>query len=167
MSILQGKKHLSVQSVSGVRDIPRVGVKVKLVTGTYILQVNRATFNQNEISPISLLCQEDDETTEFFILRCSALSAVRQPLLKCVEDMYIHLFHQQPESECLMQFVLDSGAMLTGRNLKQSQLRTDLENVSRCLCLRIHIERFKRLLQVSKKKKRATKVRGSGCSTNT
>ena len=31
--------------------------------------------------------------------------------VKCVEDMYIHLFCQHPESECLLQFVLDGGAM--------------------------------------------------------
>ena len=53
-----------------------VEVKVKLITGTYILQVNKVTFNQNEISPLCLLCQENDKTTEHFILHCSALSVI-------------------------------------------------------------------------------------------
>ena len=161
-----GKKHPSVQSVTGVRDVPRVGVKAKLITGTYILQVNRASFNQNEISRTCLLCQQEDETTEHFILHCTALSAVRQSMLKSMEDMYVDIFNHQPDLEDLLQFILDSSALLGGEEAIQSQLRADIEKASRCLCHRLHIERYKRLSHIPNKKRRATKVRGSGHSTN-
>ena len=135
-----GKKHPSVQSVTGVRDVPRVGVKAKLITGTYILQVNRASFNQNEINRTCLLCQQEDETTEHFILHCTALSAARQSVLKSMEDMYVDIFNHQPDLEDLLQFILDSGALLGGEEAIQSQLRIDIEKASRCLCHRLHIE---------------------------
>ena len=49
--------------------VPKVIVKTKLLTGTYILQVNRAAFNQNEASPLCLLCQENNETAEHSLLQ--------------------------------------------------------------------------------------------------
>ena len=108
-----GKKHPSIQFVTGVRDVPRVCVKAKLITGIYILQVNRVAFNQNEISLTCLLCGEEDETIEHFILQCSALSDVRQSLLQEVRDIYLNLFHKQPDGiGCLLQFILDGGAIL-------------------------------------------------------
>ena len=45
-----GKIHPSIQSVTGVRDVPRVCVKAKLITGAYILQENRVAFNQTKIA---------------------------------------------------------------------------------------------------------------------
>lgn len=152
-----GKKHPSIQAVTGMRDVPRVCVKAKLITGTYILQVNRVAFNQNEISPTCLLCGEDDETVEHFILQCSALADVRQSLLQQVRDTYHNLFHEQLGPESLLQFILDSGMMFEDVPKKQKQCRIDIEKISRCLCQRLHAERYKRLSLVPKCKKRAKK----------
>ena len=63
-------------------DIPSIHVKLKLVTGTYILQVNRSAFNQNEIDPTCLMSKEEPETIDHFMIRCNALEEVRQPILK-------------------------------------------------------------------------------------
>ena len=105
------RKHPCIQAVSGMRDVPRVSVKAKLLTGTYILQVNRVAFNQNEVSPLCLLCHENDETTEHFLLQCPVLSCVRQPLLTRVVELYTGLFQEQPNSPSLLQFILDGCAV--------------------------------------------------------
>ena len=83
-----------------------------------------------------------------------------------MEDMYVDIFNHQPDLEDLLQFILDSSALLGGEEAIQSQLRADIEKASRCLCHRLHIERYKRLSHIPNKKMRATKVRGSGRSTN-
>lgn len=58
-----GKQYpLVVQRVRNQQEIPRVRLKLKVVTGTYILQVNRSSFNKKRIYPLCLLCQEGRET---------------------------------------------------------------------------------------------------------
>ena len=70
---------------SGVaRDIASNHIQLKLVTAIYILQVNRSVFNQSEIDPICLMCKEEPETVDHFLIRCSALCDVRQPLLDSI-----------------------------------------------------------------------------------
>ena len=64
------------------RDIFRIPVKNKILTGTYVLQSNRATFNQNEVNPICQLCRMDHETSKIFLLDCQELETVRKPVLK-------------------------------------------------------------------------------------
>ena len=57
-----GKIHpvLRIPLVS-VREITRVPVKVKLLTGSYLFQSTRAAFNQNDIDPTCLLCGVESE----------------------------------------------------------------------------------------------------------
>ena len=58
---------------------------LKIVTGTYILQSNRASFNQNEIDPICLLCKTGAETLTHFLLHCATLEGIREPILKDIK----------------------------------------------------------------------------------
>ncbi|CAC5411097.1 unnamed protein product [Mytilus coruscus] len=58
-------------------DIKKAELKLKLVTGTYMLQSTRAKFSKN-IHPNCKLCNESEETLEHFLLHCSNLSDVRQ-----------------------------------------------------------------------------------------
>ena len=64
-----------------MKDVPRIHTKAKIVTGSYVLQVNRASFNQNQVSPTCMLCKNENETVEHFMLRCTELDLVRQPIL--------------------------------------------------------------------------------------
>ena len=64
-----------------MRDVTRLKTKLKLATGSYTLQVNRACFNQNQVEPTCLICHNGDETAEHFILSCNALAEVRKPML--------------------------------------------------------------------------------------
>ena len=38
-------------------------------------------FNQNQVDPSCLLCHQEDETVEHFLLRCPALASVRNPII--------------------------------------------------------------------------------------
>ena len=63
------------------RDVNRIPVKLKLITGTYLLQTSKAAIKKNGNDGICLICSKDDETAEHFILQCSALSVVRDPVI--------------------------------------------------------------------------------------
>ena len=52
-------------------------MKLKLVSGTYVFQPNRANFNQNKVDATRLLSNDGDEDIEHFLLRCSVLDKIR------------------------------------------------------------------------------------------
>jgi hypothetical protein len=58
----------------------RIAVKLKLVTGTYNLQVRTAKFRSAN-TRICEICNEEDEDIEHFLLGCKILQCVRAPFL--------------------------------------------------------------------------------------
>ena len=73
-----GKQHplIYIKTVS-TRDANRIPIKLKVVSGQYILQANRARFNQNQVDTICQLCGEEEDNMEHFLLKCTILQAVR------------------------------------------------------------------------------------------
>ena len=66
--------------------MPRIAVKLKIVTGTYIPQTTRAAFNQNAVNPTFLACNGDDEALRIFCLtalRCSHVLNLYQIIQVC------------------------------------------------------------------------------------
>ena len=53
-----------------IHDSKRAQIKCKLLTGTYILQANRAAFNQYAVNATCKLCQSAPETRQHFIGVC-------------------------------------------------------------------------------------------------
>ena len=136
------RQHLLWESTSyNPRDIRRAVVKAKLLTGTYILQANRARFNQHEVNPTCPLCGEGSEDREHFLLNCARLEGIRKPyvqsILKTLPDEII----QQGAQDILLQIILDCPISLgsTGR-LSRAQ-RSSIETTSRGLCYALHFER--------------------------
>ena len=152
-----GKRHPSIQYVNGMRDALRVNTKMKLVTGTYILQSNRSAFNQNELSPLCLLCREADETIEHFLLHCPALDYVRRVLLNDLVNIYENLYHEQQHASRLLQFILDCGLVMSHDTEQLSQLRPNIKKTSRCLCQRLHAACFQKLSLVPQRKRKKKK----------
>ena len=77
-----GKVHNCWTSVcNNARDMRRANVKVKLLTSTYILQENRFKFNQYQVCPWCLLCDEAPEDLAHFLLDCSLLQSV-DPIMR-------------------------------------------------------------------------------------
>ena len=69
MSYTIGKAHPILHTISAnPRDIAKIPIRLKIATGTYILQSNRAKFNQAEVSGLCRICEKDQETLEHFIV---------------------------------------------------------------------------------------------------
>ena len=97
-----GKKHPLIQNIGCVSDVPRVHTKLKLVTGTYILQVNRVRFNQNEIDATCQICHQAEETLEQFILYCTVLEPARRPALDAILYIAYELLDHPLERDQLL-----------------------------------------------------------------
>ena len=69
-------------------DIPMIKEKLRMVTSAYILQVNRVAYNQKDVSLLCLLCGQDDETIQHFLLECGSLASVREPIMKSINNAY-------------------------------------------------------------------------------
>ena len=94
-------------------------MKNKILTGTYILQTNRAKFNQNEINPTCQLCYDAEETLEHFLLKCKGLDTVRNSVVKVVKDIQngiSDLLGVYPAASefSLLQMIVDSNVVLAG-----------------------------------------------------
>jgi hypothetical protein len=77
-----GKSHPILRvPCSSSREAKRLPPRLRVLTGTFILQVNRARFNQNQIDTLCPLCREEDETLQHFILRCRTLQPARESAL--------------------------------------------------------------------------------------
>ena len=155
-----GTRPLVIQDPNGVKDVPRIHTKIKMITGTYILQVNRASFNQNQISSTCLLCKKEDENTEHFLLHCESLENIRKPIMDDILKIYEGL--EQDDSSHLLQCILDPTVTFPDANVPELRI---LERHTMRLCHALHIERFKQLPQTVTKRKRNKDKRKPQCKS--
>ncbi|CAG2205815.1 unnamed protein product [Mytilus edulis] len=66
-------------STSDPKIIQKLPPRVKIATGVYILQSQRAKYNSNAVDPTCQLCKNGEETLSHFLLTCVTLDAVRNP----------------------------------------------------------------------------------------
>ena len=144
-----GKTHWVLQHSGIARDVPCIGTKLKLLTGSYILQVNRAAFNQNQVDPTCMVCQQGPETVDHFLVECSALEEKRRPIMDSIFSSMCELFEPSPDTEDLVQTLLDCSKVIDCQNGK-SILPTvrNLEKLSK---------RYKRLKIIPKRLKKTSR----------
>ena len=71
--------HIWTTVRNNIHGSKRAQLKCKLLTGTYILQANRAAFNQYSVNPTCNLCSKEHETREHFIGKCAIYGSIREP----------------------------------------------------------------------------------------
>lgn len=141
-----GKTHWVLQHTGITRDIPCVGIKLKLLTGTYILQSNRAAFNQNQVDPTCLMCQQEPETVDHFLVGCSALEDKRCMIMDSIIRSLADFTELPMTADQLVQIILDCSKVIDRSSRKRiEQPVRDFEKLTRRLCYTLHTERYKRL----------------------
>lgn len=96
-------------------------MKLKLVTSTYILQSNRAVFNQNAVNPTCKLCETNTETMEHFILECPVLANRRNPIISDFDYELVNLRYPSLSSFTTaekLKLILDPTHILLWKNRK-------------------------------------------------
>ena len=77
-SLRVGKVHHALSTLpNDVRAVKKGNTKIRLLTGTYILQENRARFNQYAVDNTCTLCLANAESWQHFLVECSRLEKVR------------------------------------------------------------------------------------------
>ena len=144
-----GTAHPAVTSISSNPfDTVRSRVRLKLLTGSYVLQSNRPAFNQS-YSRQCVLCKSGDETREHFLLICPALQEDRAERIGEVDEIFTEIsnipFTSLPTDKQLAVIIDPSNFILQGdTNSRVSS--TDLarlEAAIRALCFRLHSARNK------------------------
>jgi len=137
------------------RDISRIPTRLKIVTGSYILQTKRAVFNKNNGNATCNLCKKNEETLDHFILTCSKLDSIREPLLVKIINTCSQLFAKHKIVVKLDLLTLIVNPYYYCANLISNSLINEigvyLEPLCRTLCYSLHTERYK-LLGISKSK---------------
>ena len=127
-----------------------IGVKLKIVTGTYPFQGSRAKYSN--ISPICELCGENDETLEHFLLECKLLYAPRSEHLSIISDILASF--DNLDSEIKVQMLTDC-TKLRSTSIRLSRIaEQQLELNSRKMCYALHCIRTMSIIPRRKKVKR-------------
>ena len=89
--------------------------------------MHRAAFNQNQIDPTCLLCKEEPETVDHFLIQCSALVKGRQPIIDCILKHAEGILQIPIETEVLVQLLLDSTGVID--DIKDAKNQSDVRNI--------------------------------------
>ena len=110
-SLKVGKAHPVWSTVrNSLIDNKRAQLKCKVLTSTYILQGNRAAFNQYTVDSTCKLCLAAPETRQHFIAECSAYTHAREVYLEKLRNNPVlpdRLCSELQNSEFLTQLILD------------------------------------------------------------
>jgi hypothetical protein len=107
--------------------------KLKLATGSYILQQKRVKLIHNE-KPTCKLCDAEDEDVEHFILRCVCLQPIRSSY---INDLSV-IFHETTAKEFLelssinqIQIIMDCISELKFHKDNVGPKRSDMDYIGR------------------------------------
>ncbi len=122
--------------------------KSRLLTGTYVLQSNRAKYSLRHIPDTCLLCGEGEEDRVHFLAVCSKLSDTRMCYLGPLTNALMSL-NTLPkikmalsDPNLLTQIVLDCTSPLVGHLLSINQsVIHHIERLSRNMCYALHLKR--------------------------
>ena len=127
-----GMIHPLLKSYSAnMQDVRRIPIRLKIVTGTYILQTHRAKYsNGTAVSPLCTLWHKTDENLQYLVLSCDALQTIRAPLLHKVitEGSRVFAKDQIAQSIDLLQLIINSLAYILSKTENEMTLA-----ISKCL----------------------------------
>ena len=142
-SVTVGKLHVCWSSVRhNVRDNRRAELKVKVLTGAYILQANRSCFNQYAVDPSYKLCLKEPEDREHFIARCDSLEHVKKPYRQKFNMIFNNIIPSQSiDSIVFTKLVLDC-SMVVHEDVLEKIDSHKIELYSRELLAELHYTRI-------------------------
>lgn len=138
-----GKIHqLLKMTVRSYRDVTRFPVKLRMLTGTYILQSIRIKFDHALKSDQCPACTITNESLEHVLLHCPSWESTRQLVIilisKLLAEKYIVKWHEL-QTNMQMQIVLDITNVSKQLKIKLEDA-SEIEFQTRYL---LHVERCK------------------------
>ncbi|CAC5401533.1 unnamed protein product [Mytilus coruscus] len=142
-----GKCHPTATTCSAnIRDISRIPIRLKILTGSYILQTKRAVFNNTNPDPTCMLCGKSDETLSHFLFVCTELDNIRMTLTREIIDVCSVLFakYELNTNFDLLTILINPYYYCSQWNSENliSDIDQLLEPLCRCLCYNLHAKRY-------------------------
>ncbi|WAR12312.1 LOW QUALITY PROTEIN: POLR-like protein, partial [Mya arenaria] len=125
-SYIPGNVHPLFRIDYTARESERLKPKLKLATGTYILQTNRKSFNQHGVPDTCTLCNSEAETAEHFVLTCPVLEGVRRLILSDIIselDQTFNIDFAAQSNALKIQYILNCWPLVGTRRLNPEELR--------------------------------------------
>ncbi|CAC5405617.1 unnamed protein product [Mytilus coruscus] len=145
-----GSTHPVWTSLSStVSDVKKGAIRVRLLTGTYLLESHRSKFSGGRESALCKCCGTSDEDITHFLLLCPALHQQRKETfskLKSYVISVIGLGYWSKEFKGhldLIRLIIDSSFLLP-----KLRNRTELDKIQRLatdMCYRLHSQRVWKL----------------------
>ena len=157
---------LLTMPITSAYDANRLLVKMNFMMGTYILQSTRAAFNQNAIDDTCRLCNETSETMPHFMITCSILAVVRDPIINELQLEYETITSESwavLSSHQKTSVIIDCTNVLGSdkvNSIRKRQLNK-LEFQCRRLIFALHTERYRHLLLLEKVKNKAASCKAN------
>ena len=147
-SLKVGTAHPVWSTVNNsIIDNKRAQLKCKLLTGTYILQGNRAAFNQYTVDATCKLCHTAPETRKHFLAECSAYTSERETYTEKLRNNPVlsdEIKSDLRNPDLLTQLTLDASFHVETKDLEV------LELDSREYIVQIHKKRIAKLNEISR-----------------
>ena len=143
--------HIRSTVRNNVHDSRRAQLKCRLLTGKYILQANRAAFNQYTVNSSCKLCSVLPETRQHFIAKCVFLEQDRKTYVeKLIASAILsdENILQLQDPEFLTQLTLDC-SVISDIQVFDSEKLGLLELYTREYISGIHMKRFVALRKIS------------------
>ena len=152
---LTGRIHPAVQNLSTTHDVRKARQHLKFLAGDFLAGEHLA--NENGGSPKCKLCLAPVETTEHVVVKCSALSEVRNRIMPDLLNKMVEVepncqLLNDPNSRYLTQFILDCTSInlptpyrISGENPRVQEIF----KLCRDWCYGISSERTRQLKQNS------------------
>ena len=155
-------------NTSNCRDIIKLPIRTRFATGNYILQTNRAKFNQNDVSAVCRVCGKEDETISHFLISCTPLEAERMSLLKSLREQYIKVLellniNMHDIDVDFIHVIINPYHLVNycGTSLTSELcafINIHIEPACRTLIYKLHLHRYK-LLNLDQKRSRKNNLR--------
>ena len=129
------------------KDISRLSVKLKLLTGSYILQSKRIRMYKTETEATCLLCKEKEETMEHFCRSCVKLSSTEYKLLTKRSDLH---WYCPPCEEKAMKNLKIEKEVEKRCNKYFSKYEKRLDEMENKLDKKVELDEVKALIQENK-----------------
>ena len=120
------------------------------MTGTFI----RATFNQNQVDSVCILCHQEDETTEHFLLHGHALASHTDPIIDTIYFWCAGVYSPTNSPVSFLQLILDHSALTSITNARENEQLQSIEFHCRRLCHTHHYENLLSLIPRRQRKKK-------------
>lgn len=130
-----GKTHQVWSCGTDPMQVAMSTTKARLLVQRYPLTGSRASGRKG--TDKCPLCQQESETLDHFILKCSTLEDIRKPFLKKITKKLQVLNLVPTSDEEWLQCILDT----PGATLSTYQERRELECITRRLCFALHNRR--------------------------